>query len=646
MAGRIRAEDVALVKERTSIEDVVREHVTLRPAGVGSLKGLCPFHDEKSPSFHVRPALGVWHCFGCNEGGDAISFVQKVDHLTFHEAVERLAAKSGVELRYEEGGGRPREDVGRRTRLIEAHRIAAEFYADQLGRGDRASETVTARQFLAERGFDRDAAARFAVGYAPKAGEALSNHLRGRGFTDDELVTGGLSGRGSRGLYDRFRGRLLWPIRDITGDVVGFGARRLYDEDRIEAKYLNTAESPIYRKATVLYGLDMAKKAIARDRQAVVVEGYTDVMACHLAGVETAIATCGTAFGSDHITILRRIMRDEAEVTPAEVVFTFDGDAAGQKAAMRAFAEDQRFVSQTYVAVEPNGLDPCDLRQRAGDAAVRDLIAARVPLFEFAVRTTIGRFDLDSVPGRMQALRAAAPVVAGIRDRASRPEYARRLAGLLGMPVESVQEAVAVAGRDAARAAGTTGARRVPDDERARELAQAAPNEASGPPPLPTPNLRDPDVARERQLLQVALQAARTLDVAEFDALGPEAFGTPAYRAAHDAIRAAGGLAAAATAEPDAWIERVASAAGEQVRPFVTGLAVAPLPVHGEDGLERLAASLQVEIAGRDLLRQEAEVHSRMQRLDAAGDAIGYRAALVEAEAIVRRRTALRERLG
>jgi DNA primase len=653
VAGRIRAEDVALVKERTSIEDVVREHVTLRPAGVGSLKGLCPFHDEKSPSFHVRPMLGVWHCFGCNEGGDAISFVQKVEHLSFHEAVERLAAKSGVELRYEDGGGRPREDVGRRTRLIEAHRMAEQFYAEQLATGEDA---VAAKQFLAARGFDRDAATRFGVGYAPRAGEALSNHLRGRGFNDDELVTGGLSARGSRGLYDRFRGRLVWPIRDITGDTVGFGARRLYDDDRIEAKYLNTAESPIYRKATVLYGLDLAKKAIARDRQAVVVEGYTDVMACHLAGVDTAIATCGTAFGSDHITILRRIMRDEAEVTPAEVIFTFDGDAAGQKAAMRAFAEDQRFVSQTYVAVEASGKDPCELRQDKGDAAVRDLIAGRVPLFEFAVRTTIGRFDLDSVPGRMQALRAAAPVVAGIRDRASRPEYARRLAGLLGMPVEAVQQAVATAGRESAKSADprrTTGAEPRPDlargDRSADRSADSAAGEAGPPagvPALPTPNLRDPDVARERQLLQVALQAADRLDAAEFDALGAEAFDTPAYRVAHEAIRTAGGLAAAAQTQPEAWVEQVASAATEQARPVVTELAVAPLLVRSEDGLGRLAISLQVEIAGRDLLRQEAEVHSRMQRLDAAGDAIGFRAALVEAEAIVRRRTALRERLG
>jgi DNA primase len=645
VAGRIRAEDVALVKERTSIEDVVREHVTLRPAGVGSLKGLCPFHDEKSPSFHVRPVLGVWHCFGCNEGGDAISFVQKVEHLTFHEAVERLAAKSGVELRYVEGGGRPREDVGRRTRLIDAHRTAAQFYGEQLAAGPDA---VAARQFLAERGFDRDAATRFGVGFAPRAGEALSNHLRGRGFTDDELVTGGLSARGSRGLYDRFRGRLVWPIRDITGDVVGFGARRLYDDDRIEAKYLNTAESPIYRKATVLYGLDLAKKAIARDRQAVVVEGYTDVMACHLAGVDTAIATCGTAFGSDHITILRRIMRDEAEITPAEVIFTFDGDAAGQKAAMRAFAEDQRFVSQTYVAVEPSGKDPCELRQEKGDAAVRDLIAARVPLFEFAVRTTISRFDLDSVPGRMQALRAAAPVVAGIRDRASRPEYARSLAGLLGMPIEAVQQAVSAAGREAAKATDqrrTTSAER-PTERSGEEAGVDLTAAATGPLPFPTPNLRDPAVARERQLLQVALQAPGELDAAEFDALSAEAFDEPAYRAAHDAIRAAGGLAGSSEGSAETWVENVAMAATEQARQVVTLLAVAPLPISGDDGMGRLARSLQVVIAERDLLRQEAEVHSRMQRLDAAGDGMGSLAALRESQAIVRRRTALRERLG
>jgi DNA primase len=444
VAGRIKADVVAAVKERTSIEDVVRDHVTLRPGGIGSLKGLCPFHDEKSPSFHVRPQLGVWHCFGCGEGGDVLSFVQRVDHLTFTEAVERLADKAGIAVEYEEGGARPREQVGRRRRLLEANRAAEEFYAEQL---TSLPEAVAGRRFLAERGFDREAAARFGVGFAPRAGESLVQHLRGKGFTDDELTAVGLAARGSRGLYDRFRGRLLWPIRDVTGDCVGFGARRLFDDDRIEAKYLNTSETPLFTKSKVLYGLDLAKKAISTQRRAVVVEGYTDVMACHLAGVETAVATCGTAFGSDHITLVRRIMRDDDEVDAAEVVFTFDGDAAGQKAALRAFAEDQRFVSQTYVAIEPHGMDPCELRQQSGDEAVRELVQRRVPLFEFAITSTIARFDLSNAVGRVQALRAAAPVVARIKDRTLRPEYARRLAGLVGIDVEEARRAVAAAAK-------------------------------------------------------------------------------------------------------------------------------------------------------------------------------------------------------
>ncbi len=387
MAGRIRAEDITAVKERTSIEDVVRDHVTLRPAGVGSLKGLCPFHDEKTPSFTVRPAVGSYHCFGCGEGGDVLSFVQKVEHLSFTESVERLAAKLGLELRYEDGTGQGRDggmSLGKRSRLLEAHRVAQEFYSAILL--DTASPVARAgRDFLRDRGFDSAAAERFGVGFAPGDGEALTRHLRERGFTEDEMVTGGLSGRGSRGLYDRFRGRLVWPIRDTTGDTVGFGARRLFDDDRIAAKYLNTSETPIYKKSQVLYGLDAAKRSIATERQAVVVEGYTDVMAAHLAGVEGAVATCGTAFGVEHIKILRRIMRDEAELAPARVVFTFDGDAAGQKAAMKAFGEDQRWAAQSFVAVAPDGMDPCDLRIAKGDAAVRALVDGAVPMFEFAV---------------------------------------------------------------------------------------------------------------------------------------------------------------------------------------------------------------------------------------------------------------------
>ena len=422
MAGLIKAEDIAAVKDRVNIEDVVSEHVTLRRAGAGSLKGLCPFHDEKTPSFTVRPAVGVYHCFGCGQSGDVISFVMETEHLSFTESVERLAAKAGMVLRYEEGERPDREPPGRRMRLVEAHRVAEEFYTEALLRDPSAR---AGRDFLRAKGFDGKAAQHFGVGFAPRTGDALTAHLRAKGFSPEEMTTAGLVGQSSRGLYDRFRGRVVWPIRDITGDTVGFGARRIFEDDRIEAKYLNTSETPIYKKTHVLYGLDLAKKTIARERRAVVVEGYTDVMAAHLAGVDNAVATCGTAFGVDHIKSLRRIMRDEAGGTPARVIFTFDGDAAGQKAAMKAFDEDQRWASQSFVAVAKDGMDPCDLRLRQGDEAVRGLIEDAVPMFEFAVRTTIAGFDLDHAEGRVAAMRAVAPIIAGIRDQTLRPEYVR-----------------------------------------------------------------------------------------------------------------------------------------------------------------------------------------------------------------------------
>jgi DNA primase len=430
---RIRREDVEHVRERTRIEEIVGEHVTLKQAGVGSMKGLCPFHDERSPSFHVRPPVGRWHCFGCGEDGDVIAFVQKIDHLSFTEAVERLAARLSYPLHYEDDAGSaasPRRDqVGQRQRLLEANRVAAQFYAEQLA---GAADAVVGRQFLTGRGFDRDAAEHFGVGFAPRSGEDLLRHLRGKGFTEDELVASGLAGQNQRGLYDRFRGRLIWPIRDVTGDVVGFGARRLFDDDRIAAKYLNTPETTLYRKSQVLYGVDLAKRDIARSHQVVVVEGYTDVMACHLAGVPTAVATCGTAFGADHIRIVRRLLGDDS-VRSGEVIFTFDGDEAGQKAAMRAFEDDQRFVAQTFVAVARDGMDPCDLRLAKGDEAVKELVADRQPMFQFAIRTTLARFDLDTVEGQVTGLREAAPIVARIRDTSLRPRYSQRLAKWLGM---------------------------------------------------------------------------------------------------------------------------------------------------------------------------------------------------------------------
>ena len=427
MAGRIRDEDIAAVRERSPIDEVVGEYLQLKNAGGGSLKGLCPFHEEKTPSFNVTPARGLFYCFSCSEGGDAIKFVQKIDGLSFVEAVERLAGRAGIDLRYEQGGYVPGQEQSQRRRLIDAHRAAAEFYAERLGGSDAAH----ARAFLAERGFELADAQRFGVGYSPKAWEDLTRHLRGRGFTDTDLISAGLAIQGNRGPRDRFRGRLMWPIRDLSGDVIAFGARKL-DEQDDGPKYLNTPETSLFRKSTVLYGADLAKREIAQRRQAVIVEGYTDVMACHLAGVPTAVATCGTSFGEEHIKVLRRLIMD-TDRGVGEVIFTFDGDGAGQRAALRAFDMEEKFVTQTYVTVQPDGLDPCELRQQHGSAAVKDLIAVRVPLFEFAIKGVLGHHDLNTAEGQLAALDEAAPIVAKIKDQGLRTRYAVNLDRWLGM---------------------------------------------------------------------------------------------------------------------------------------------------------------------------------------------------------------------
>ena len=445
MAGRIRNEDVVLVRERARIDEVVREHVSLKSAGGASLKGLCPFHDEKSPSFHVTPSKGFWYCFGCGEGGDVIGFLQKIEHLSFSEVVEKLAGKYNIQLRYDDSSSRSGINTGQRTRLVEANKLAAEFFAQNIN----SPEAETGRKFLTERGFDKGAALKFGVGYALKGWDSLTNHLKQRGFTDAELTLAGLSVAGQRGVYDRFRGRLTWPIRDASGDVVGFGARRLYDDDQ-GPKYLNTPETPVYKKSQVLYGIDLARKDIASSKQAVIVEGYTDVMACHLAGVTTAVATCGTAFGEDHARVLRRFLMDQEQLR-GEIIYTFDGDEAGRKAALKAFNLDQSFVAQTFVAVESTGLDPCELRQKSGNDAIVALVKSRVPLFEFVIKSTIASFDLNTAEGRVAALRAAAPVVAGIKDVALRPEYTRMLAGWLGADSNTVVQAVGTASNSRGR---------------------------------------------------------------------------------------------------------------------------------------------------------------------------------------------------
>ncbi len=525
MAGRIRDEDIAEVRDKARVDEVISSYVTLRPAGGGSFKALCPFHDEKSPSFHVTPARQFWHCFGCSEGGDVFTFLMKIDGLSFVESVERLAEKYGVQLRREDGDAPPERRGPNRSRLIDAHRVTQEFYADHL----RTPDALAGRQFLDERGFDQAAADTFGVGFAPRDGEALLHHLRQKGFRDEETVAAGLVAQG-RSAYDRFRGRLLWPIRDASGDTIGFGARRIFDDDRIEAKYLNTAETPIYKKSQVLYGIDLARRDMARSSQAVVVEGYTDVMACHLAGVPTAVATCGTSFGDEHARVLRRFLHDHEEFR-GEVIFTFDGDAAGQKAALRAFAGDQNFVSQTYVAVEPSGLDPCDLRLKAGDAAVRELVARRVPLYRFVLGNVVGKYDLDRADGRVDALREAARLVSSVRDRSKVDAFAREVAGMVGVDVDEARAEVRRAAARGSRAA-TRGELRA--DSRGEAPAEGTP--ASRP---PLPDLRDPRFSIERETLKLVLQHPAVVGRSAAD-LGGNDFTHPTYRAVWEVVSAAG----------------------------------------------------------------------------------------------------------
>ena len=594
--GRISDRDIAAIRERVSIEDVVGDYVQLRRAGADSMKGLCPFHDEKSPSFHVRPNHGHFHCFGCGEGGDVYAFLQKIEHISFVEAVETLADRIGYTVTYSGGGTSVQRDRGSRSRLVAANAAAQEFYATAL----ESEEAAPARKYLTERNFDAAAARQFGCGFAPSGWDSLTKHLIRKGFEFKELEAAGLSREGRRGPIDRFHRRLLWPIRTASGETVGFGARRIFDDDQITAKYVNTPETVLYKKSAVLFGIDLAKRDIAKGHQAVVVEGYTDVMAMHLAGVTTAVASCGTAFGDEHLAMLRRLMMDD-KFFRGELIYVFDGDAAGRAAALKAFGGEQNLAGQSFVAVAADGMDPCDLRLASGDGALRDLVARRTPLFEFAIRTALAEHDLDNAEGRVTALRRCVPMVAQIKDPTLRDEYARQLAGWVGW-----DDVAQVIGRVREQAGHKPGARtdnRRPAEGRARAADSA----------VARPDPRDPTLWPQREALKAALQYP-ALAGPVFDSLAAGSFTHPGYAAVRAAIEAAGGTSSGLAGGQ--WIEKVGSqAAATASAGLVTELGVEAIRVDDEERLPRYIGGVLARLQEVWVGRQVAEVKSKLQRM-------------------------------
>jgi DNA primase len=601
MAGRISTRDIESIKQRVNIADIVGEYVQLKGASVGSLKGLCPFHDEKSPSFNVRPDQGFYHCFGCSEGGDVYKFLQKIENITFYEAVEKCASKISYEITYEAGGNR--DEGVNRARLLAANEAAAKYFSACL----TTPEAQTARDFLFQRKFDQQAAEYFGIGYAPKGWNSLGEALKKEGFTEEELVKVDLLVAKEGRTYDKFRGRLVWPIRDATNAVIGFGARKIYEDDPL-AKYINTGETPVYHKSQVLYGLNLAKKDIAKNRQVVVVEGYTDVMACHLAGITTAVATCGTAFGDDHIRKINQIFGTGGE--SAEVIFTFDPDAAGQKAAMRAFESSGKFIASTYVAVGPEGLDPCDLRIQKGDAAVQEMIASKRPIYEFALDQKISGHDLSAYPGRLSAATAAVTVLTRISDLGAREEYVRTLAGKVQLGNDEINRLLS-AELTKQRAAAVANSRRGESSYLPPELNPGDPPPPEDGPEFPMPNLQDANTRLEQEVLAVLLQVPTAWSPEAALQICESMFGTPAYVV----IAQAASQSIASIHQPD-WFNQIGSKTPDVLHGLVRQLGSKELPVSTPDEIQAYAVGVIASAQRKMLTRQRDSMRANLAQIN------------------------------
>ncbi len=585
--GRIPEEDVARVRDATDVTALISESVVLKKKG-RLFWGLCPFHGEKTPSFKVDPATQLWHCFGCGEGGDVFGFTMRREHLEFPEAVRLLADRARIEI-HEEGGGLPR---GRRERLIEACEKAAEYYHNRLTRS-REPEAIAARAYLAERGFSIDVARRFTLGYSPGRG-SLVRHLKVEGFSADELVEANLAlppfegaGRDESALKDRFFGRVMFPIRDLNGRVIAFGGRVV---GQGEPKYLNSTETPIFQKAANLYAIEKAKGAIVATGTAVVVEGYTDVIALHENGVQNAVATLGTALTRCHIRLLGRFAR--------RVVYLFDGDAAGLKAADRAAefldasATPEAGASRVelFVAVIPAGSDPADYVAQHGPEALNGLIDGARPLIEFAIERRLAANDLSTPGGRAKALAEAAGVVAPLKGSILAHDYANYLADRLLVDFETVRAAIEKA-------------KPVAPQEDEEDVSAERASGAS------QPEVLDASARAERALVGL-VAADPSLRAGARSLLLSDLFHDQVARRLLEAVVDAG------TAVDDALYRKVA-AVDEHAAAVLTGLLLdAPPPAETRSVARHTLAKVK-ELA---LERQIKQGRARQRALEAAGD--------------------------
>ncbi|MBI5230627.1 MAG: DNA primase [Coriobacteriales bacterium] len=611
--GRISDDDVRRVREGTDIVALVSERVVLRQKG-RLFWGCCPFHQEKTPSFKIDPATQLFHCFGCNAGGDAFGFVMRIENLEFPDAVRALAERARIEIHETEGAGVSRSH---KDRLSDASAEAAEFYHRYLVAAKEPGPE-RARAYLAKRGFGTDVAKRWKLGYAPGRG-ALVRHLREKGFAPDELIEANLALKSNRDgtLRDRFFERIIFPIADLQGRVIAFGGRII---DKGEPKYLNTQETPIFHKGRNLYAIDVAKADIVASGAAIVVEGYTDVIALHEAGLRNVVATLGTALTREHVRLLGRFAQ--------RVVYLFDGDAAGLRAADRAVEFIDRTMTpeagrervELFVAVLPEGADPADFVAKDGAEALKRVVEDAQPLLRFAIDRRLGSYDLSKPEQRARALSDAVSVLAPVKDSTIAADYANYVADVMSRDSSTGLAPISI--EDVMRVLRTATPMRT---------AESPPEEAQG---AATIEVVTPQIRAERELAG-ALAVTPALHVRARELLEADLLTDGVARLVVSAVAEA----------PRTATQELGTRLGAQDERAGSLIAAAQFeqrsPQQAEDEFEDLVARLRMF----DLERRIAAGKARLRRGEGIADEAAYDAVFEQVAAMERELGDLKRRV-